>query len=188
MGNPLSRGFGRAVLSLGGWRIEGSVPEPRRYVVCVAPHTSNWDFVVGYAAKLALDVDASWLGKKSLFWGPLGPIMRAMGGIGVDRSAAHGVVKEVAKWFGKRSELVLGIAPEGTRRRVDRWKTGFYFIALEAGVPIWPVALDWGARTVRLGPLFYPTGDADADIDSLLDFFRKVHGRFPEKAFPPPAD
>jgi 1-acyl-sn-glycerol-3-phosphate acyltransferase len=184
--NPVSRAFGRAVLALAGWRIEGSVPEPRRYVACIVPHTSNWDFVIGYAAKLAIGVDANWLGKHTLFRWPLGPMLRAMGGIPIDRSAAHGFVEQAADWFRRKPELVLGIAPEGTRRRVDRWKTGFYHIAREADVPIWPVALDWGAHTVRLGPLFAPTGDADADLDALQDFFRRVHGKYPGQAFPPP--
>jgi 1-acyl-sn-glycerol-3-phosphate acyltransferase len=182
-----SRAFGRAVLAFAGWRIDGVVPEPRRYVVCIAPHTSNWDFVIGYATKLALGLDAGWLGKNTLFRGPLDPLLRAMGGIPVDRSAKHGVVDQAAEWFGRRAELVLGIAPEGTRHRVDQWKTGFYHIARLAGVPIWPVALDWGTRAVRLGSLFTLTGDADADLHAIQDFFRMVRGRFPDQAFPPPA-
>jgi len=187
-GNPVSRSFGQALLALAGWRIEGGVPEPRRYVACVVPHTSNWDFVIGYAAKLAVGVDAKWLGKHTLFRGPLGPFMRAMGGIAVDRSATHGVVAQAAAWFRRMPQLVLAIAPEGTRRRVDRWRSGFYHIAREAAVPIWPVALDWGTRTVRLGPLFTPTDDADADLDALQEFFRQVRGKFPDQAFPLPAN
>jgi len=184
-GGALSRAVGRGVLSLAGWRIEGAVPDRPHLVVCVAPHTSNWDFVIGYAAKMALGVRAHWLGKHTLFRGPRGPLMRAMGGIPVDRGAAHGVVAQVAARFRREPQLVLGVAPEGTRRKVDRWKTGFYHIAREAGVPIWPVALDWGARVVRLGVPLAPTGEEAADIETLQGFFRRVRGRNPERAFPP---
>ena len=185
-GGAVSGALGRGVLSLAGWRIEGEVPDRPHLVVCVAPHTSNWDFVIGYAAKLALGVRAHWLGKHTLFRGPLGPILRAMGGIAVDRGAAHGVVAQAVAWFRREPQLLLGVAPEGTRRRVDRWKTGFYHIAREASVPIWPVALDWGARVVRLGAPLMPTGDEAADIESLHAFFRPVRGRIPERGFPRP--
>lgn len=182
----ISRPVGRAVLRIAGWRIAGDLPAIPRFVACVAPHTSNWDFVVGYAAKMALGVRASWLGKHTLFFGPMGPLLRWMGGIPVDRRAAHGVVDQAAEWFRARPALVLGVAPEGTRRKVDRWKMGFYHIARIAGVPIVPVALDWGTRTVRVGAPFDPTGDEDADLQYLLAFYRRVRGRRPERAFPPP--
>lgn len=185
-GSFLTRLLGRTVLRAAGWRFDGEAPDVPRFVVLVAPHTSNWDFIIGYAAKLAIGLRASWLGKHSLFRGPLGPLMRALGGIPVDRRATSGVVGQIVEQFRASPALALGIAPEGTRRRVDRWKTGFYHMAREAGVPIWPVALDWGARTVRLGPLFRPTTDEDADLESLLDFYRAVRGRHPDQAFPPP--
>ena len=187
-GAGLSRRIGRTILRLAGWRVAGEMPDAPQLVACVAPHTSNWDFVIGYAAKMALDVRAHWLGKHTLFRGPFGPILRAMGGIPVDRSAAHGIVAQAVAGFRRHPRLLLGVAPEGTRGRVTRWRSGFYHIAREAGVPIWPVALDWGTRTVRLGSLFTPTGDEDADIATLQLFFRSVRGRHPERAFPPPDD
>jgi 1-acyl-sn-glycerol-3-phosphate acyltransferase len=187
-GKPVARALGRLMLRLAGWRVEGEMPDTPQLVACVAPHTSNWDFVIGYLAKMALDVRAHWLGKHTLFRGPLGPLLRAMGGIAVDRSAAHGVVAQAVNGFRTHPRLLLGVAPEGTRSRVTRWKSGFYHIARGAGVPIWPVALDWGVRTLRLGPLFRPTGDEDADIAALQSFFTRVRGRNPERAFPPPAD
>ncbi|MCI0432577.1 MAG: lysophospholipid acyltransferase family protein [Gemmatimonadetes bacterium] len=185
-GSALSRGLGRAILALAGWKIEGRVPDVAQLVICIAPHTSNWDFVIGYAAKLALGLRAGWLGKHTLFRGPLGPPMRRMGGIPVDRRAAHGVVAQVVARFAEGGPLLLAVAPEGTRRRVDHWKTGFYHIACEAGVPIWPVALDWGARVVRLGDLFVPGEDESADIAALQSWFRRARGRIPSNAFPPP--
>jgi len=177
--------LGRSLLKLFRWKIDGSLPDRASYIICVAPHTSNWDFVIGYAAKMALGLDAHWLGKHTLFRGPMGPLMRAMGGIPIDRSAAHGVVAQVVEWFRRKPNLVLGVTPEGTRRKVDRWKTGFYHIARDAKVAIWPVAFDWGTRTVRLGPLFDVTDDEEADLTALQNFFRAARGRHPDNAFPP---
>lgn len=186
-GGPLSRAVGRMVLRLAGWQFDGGFPDVPKLVVCVVPHTSNWDFVIGYAAKMSLNLEASWLGKDSLFRGPLRPLLRWMGGIPVDRSAAHGVVGQAADWFERSRQLVLGVAPEGTRKKVERWKMGFYHIAREAGVPILPVALDWGSRRIRLGPVLQPSGDDEADVGRLMDIFRRVRGKRPWLAFPPPA-
>jgi len=187
-GGAVTRAIGRVVLGLGGWRIEGRLPELRKFVICVAPHTSNLDFVVGYAAKMAVGVRASWLGKHTLFRGPGGPLLRLMGGIPVDRGSSHGVVEQAAASFASRPALVLGVAPEGTRRKVERWKTGFYHIARIAGVPVVPAGLDWGTRTVRVGPPVAVTDDEAGDIERLMIFFRRMHGRHPELAFPPPSD
>lgn len=184
-GTAFTRAFGRVVLAAARFRIAGALPELPKFVVCVAPHTSNWDFVIGYAAKMAVGVRAGWLGKHTLFRGPFGPIFRAMGGIPVDRSAASGVVGEAVRSFAENTELVLGVAPEGTRRKVDRWKTGFFHIAHEAGVPIVPVALDWGRSTVRIGPVFTPSGDVAADLRTLQAFFVHARGKVPGNAFPP---
>jgi len=186
-GGWLTRAVGRGLLRLAGWARVGALPEIPKFVVCVVPHTSNWDFVIGYAAKMSLNLSASWLGKHTLFLGPMGPLLRAMGGIPVDRSAAHGVVGEAVEGFRTRDRLVLAVAPEGTRRRVERWKSGFYHIARQGGVPIVPVALDWGTRRLRIGPLLEPSGDEEADMERLISFFRTVRGRVPERAFPPPA-
>lgn len=187
-GDAFTRAIGRLVLAAARFRVAGELPDSPKFVVCVAPHTSNWDFVVGYAAKLAVGVRAHWLGKKSLFRGPLGPVFRAMGGIAVDRREAHGVVGQVVRRFEESRSLVIGVAPEGTRRKVDRWRSGFYQIARQAGVPIVPVALDWGRGTVRIGDAFPPTGDEDADLAALQRFFAAARGKVPENGFPPPAD
>lgn len=187
-GRAFTRAVGRSLLAVGGWRIEGALPEAARFVICVGPHTSNWDFVVGYAAKLATGLRASWLGKHTLFTGVLGPVLRWMGGIPVDRRASHGVVEQAAARFREARTLVLAVAPEGTRKPVDRWKTGFYHIARLAAVPIVPVALDWGARKVRIGSSLGVTADEEADLERLMGYFRRVRGRHPERAFPRPAD
>ena len=187
-GRAFTGPIGRFLLRVAGWRFESELPALSRFVICVGPHTSNWDFVIGYAAKMALGLRASWLGKHTLFTGPMGPLLRWMGGIPVDRSAAHGVVEQAAAQFRRQPALVLAVTPEGTRRQVGRWKMGFYHIARLADVPIVPVALDWGTRTVRIGDPCKPTDDEDADVERLMAFFRQVRGRHPELAFPPPSD
>lgn len=163
-----------------GWRIEGEIPNVRKLVIIVAPHTSNWDFVVGIAAKLALGLQILFLGKDSLFRFPLGALMRAFGGMPVDRDSSHDVVTYVVGQFARRDRLILGLAPEGTRKHVDRWRTGFYHIAHSARVPILPAALDWGSRVVRIGAPFVTTGDVDADVRELQSRFSGVSGRRPK--------
>ena len=160
-----------------GWDVTGEIPNLPKLVIIAAPHTSNWDFVVGVAAKLALRLDVMWLGKDTLFRGPLGGLMRRLGGHPVDRSASHDVVKGVVQEFERRERLVLALAPEGTRKRVERWRTGFYHIAHAARVPIVPVALNFGEKQVQIGPMFVTTGDVDADIRALQQRFAGVRGR-----------
>jgi 1-acyl-sn-glycerol-3-phosphate acyltransferase len=176
-GRWLSRTAGRAVLALARFRIVGSLPERPKAVVIVAPHSSNWDFIVGLAARNALGVDASWLAKHTLFRWPLGPLFRRWGGIAIDRRAAHDVVSQVVDRFGAQDKLWLAITPEGTRKAVVTWKTGFWHIAHGAAVPIVPVALDWGQRAIVIGPAVDTTDDIDADIAALRGRYADVRGR-----------
>ncbi len=158
----------------------GEVPDVPRCVAIVAPHTSNWDFVVGIGALLALGLHGRWLGKHSLFRPPLGRLFHWAGGIPVHRANAEGVVEQAVASLREVTPFFLALAPEGTRRRVERWKTGFYRIACGAGVPIWPVALDYRSRVVRLHPPFAPTGDFEADVGRLRHFFSAAMARHPE--------
>lgn len=146
-------------------------------VIVVAPHSSNWDFIVGVAAKLAMGLRVTYLGKDTLFRFPLGIVMRRLGGIPVDRANANAVVRSVVAQFGNRRQMLLAIAPEGTRKPVARWRSGFYHIATGAGVPILPVALDWATRTVVIGALFSPTGAMDDDIAELRGRFAGARRR-----------
>jgi len=173
------RGAGRALLRLLGWRIEGELPDLPKFVIAVGPHTSNWDFIVGAAAMFALDLRLAFLGKHTLFRGPLGPLMRWMGGIPVDRSSAHGLVGEAVAAFGQVDRRILAIAPEGTRRRVGRMRSGFLHIARGAGVPVVLAALDYGARAVRLGPCLVPAEDTQGELARVEAFFAAVKGRHP---------
>lgn len=186
LGSEVPRRDNRFVVALGrfllralGWRIEGEIPNLGKLVIAVAPHTSNWDFVVGMAAMFALDLRLTFIGKHTLFAGPLAPLLRWMGGIPVDRSAPHGVVGESIRAFGEADRLILAIAPQGTRRPVPHFKSGFLHIAHGAGVPVLLAALDYETRCVRFGPLVRPGDDIEAERQRIEAFFALVRGRHP---------
>ena len=164
--------IGRAALRVAGWRIVGDVPREPKFVIIVAPHTSNWDFIVGVLAMFALDLDIHWFGKHSLFRWPLGALLRRLGGRPVRRDTPEGVVAEVADAVRAAPDFILALAPEGTRRRVTQWRTGFYRIAERAGVPVVPVWLDWGRREVGIGKPMRPTGNLAADLRTLQALYR----------------
>jgi 1-acyl-sn-glycerol-3-phosphate acyltransferase len=150
-------------------------------VIVVAPHTSNWDFVFGFLAYLAMRMDASWLAKQAALSGPFGRLGRRFGGIPVDRGRAGHMVETCATQFAEREGLVLVITPEGTRKKVPAWKRGYHRIALRAGVPIVPVAIDFSRRAVTFGPPVEPTADADADERRLQQFFHAGMARHPSQ-------
>jgi 1-acyl-sn-glycerol-3-phosphate acyltransferase len=172
--------MGRWALRAFGWRVEGDIPNLPKMVLIAAPHTSNWDFVVGISAKLALGLRVTFLGKDSLFRFPLGPLLRAWGGIPIDRTTSNDVVGGIVDEFARRDRLVLALAPEGTRKRVERWRTGFYHIAKAAKVPIVPVALNFGERAIQIGVPFTATDDLDRDMRELQGRFSGVRGRRPK--------
>lgn len=179
-GNLVSRGVGRSLLALLRWRFERSIPDVPKCVLIVAPHTSNWDFVVGVGAMLALGLRVQWLGKHTLFRWPFAGLLRWLGGIPVDRHAAGGVVERAVGLFRSSERLFVAVAPEGTRRRVERWKSGFHRIAQDAAVPILIVSFDYRVRTVGLGPLFVPTGDFAADLREIRSHFTSAMAKNPE--------
>jgi 1-acyl-sn-glycerol-3-phosphate acyltransferase len=178
-GNAATRALGHALLRTLGWTVEGEVPNVPKFVVAVAPHTSNWDFVVGIGAMFALDLRIGYLGKHTLFRWPFGAFMRWTGGIPVDRSSPHGVVGDSIAAFSRTDRRILAIAPEGTRARVGHFKSGFLQIARGAGVPVVLATLDWGAKVVRFGPTFEPGEDIEADRRRTEAFFASVRGRNP---------
>jgi len=180
-GNWLSAALGRWTLALAGWRFEGNFPDTPKSVLVVAPHTSNWDFPVGIGAMYALRLRVAFLAKDSLFRPPFGAFLRWWGGVPVDRSAAHGVVEQSAQVMKQRQHLYLVVAPEGTRRKVARWKSGFYRIAHAAGVPLVPVAFDYRARVVHLMPPFEPTGDYEADLPRIQALFVGILPKNPDQ-------
>lgn len=167
-------------MRLSGWRFEGAFPDLRQFVIAVAPHTSNWDFLHGAAAMFALDLKVNFIGKHTIFVWPFSAFLRWMGGIPVDRASAHGVVGEVVDAFRNFPDQVLAIAPEGTRRKVDRYKTGFLHIARGAGVPVVLVGLDYEARCVRIGPVIEVGEDIEAERARVEAHFAKVPARHPQ--------
>ncbi len=172
------RWFWQLILKIIRWRIEGVIPEGlNKYIIIVAPHTSNWDFLVGIIVRGALGFHSNYLGKKSLFKPPFGFLFKSIGGIPVERSKPTNMVDQVVTEIKKRKKFGLAIAPEGTRRKVDKWKTGFYFIALKAGIPIIPVQMDWEHRLVRFMEPFYPSGDISIDLPIIQSVFIHIKGR-----------
>jgi 1-acyl-sn-glycerol-3-phosphate acyltransferase len=176
-GSWVSRALGRWTLRLLGWRVEGTLPDAPKLVIIAAPHTTNWDFIVGIATKLALGLRISWFGKDSLFRGPLGLLMTSLGGVPVDRSKSNDVVSQVVSEFERQEQMIIALAPEGTRKHVDRWRTGFYHIAHGAKVPVVPVALNWGVHAIQIGQPFITTGDLERDLEELQSRFAGVDGR-----------
>ena len=160
-----------------GWCVAGELPDVGKLVLIAAPHSSWWDGVWGLLFKVALGIDIAFMGKRELFVGPLGWLLRRLGGIPIERAAAHGLVEQMVAKFHAEPRLWLGIAPEGTRRRVAKWKTGFWHIARSANVPILPVAFDYTTRRIVIGEPFTPTADVDADIAALRRFYAPFHGR-----------
>jgi len=181
--NSAAEWLGRSVLKLMGWRIEGQLPRLDKFVAIGAHHTSNWDFVIFIALKFVLRLNARWFGKHSIFRWPFGGLMRAWGGIPIQRHLSLNMVEQAIQGFRDNREFILVLSPEGTRKKVERWKMGFYHIALGAGVPIVPGALDFANRRVVIGAPFQPTGDAEADLQALLAFFRPYVPKKPEYAF-----
>ena len=181
--NPLIEWIGRTALKLMGWRIEGELPRLDKFVAIGAHHTSNWDFVIFIALKFVLRLNARWFGKHSIFRWPFGGLMRSWGGIPIQRHLSLNMVEQAIQGFRDNREFILVLSPEGTRRKVERWKMGFYHIALGAGVPIVPGALDFANRRVVIGAPFQPTGDAEADLQVLLAFFRPYVPKKPEYVF-----
>jgi 1-acyl-sn-glycerol-3-phosphate acyltransferase len=175
----------RLLLRLGGWRLEPAHPPAlEKYLVIFYPHTSNWDFVLGILAARAWRLQLSFLAKDSLFRGPLGALLRALGGHPVRRDVHSHMVSQVAELVARRERIVLALAPEGTRRRVEHWRSGFYYMAREAHLPVVPAYLDTRTRTVGLGPPVYLSGDIQADMAVLRAFYAGKQGLRPELASP----
>jgi 1-acyl-sn-glycerol-3-phosphate acyltransferase len=166
-------------LRLAGWRFAGEIPNRPKLVFIVAPHTSNWDFVVGIAAVFALGLRVTFLGKHTLFRQPLGIVMRWLGGIPVVRHSRQNVVEQTVHLIGEMPRVALGLSPEGTRRKLPRWRSGFHYVARGAGIPIAPVAFDYSTRTIRFFPLHRPSESVDEDLRVLGLLFDSRMARIP---------
>lgn len=184
MRRKLRYAIGRTWMWAFRWRVEGELP-PHKCVIIAAPHTSNWDTPFMLAASYVIGFRISFMAKHTVFRGPLGRIMKRLGGIPVDRRSPQNLVQQVAERFASEDALVLAIPPEGTRKPVEYWKSGFYQIARAAGVPVVLGFLDFERRVGGLGPVMYPTGDVCADMDRLRDFYRDFRGKHPARESTP---
>ena len=173
--------FSRWVFKVLGWKAVVTVEEPPKSVICVAPHTSNWDFIIGKLYYWSLGRKSNFLMKKSWFFFPVGILLRSMGGIAVDRSKRTSVTEQMAEEFDKQESFHLAITPEGTRKLISKWKMGFYHIAVKANVPIQLAYIDYEKKEMGIKAIIYPTGDENADMATIQSFYEDIKGLHPEK-------
>jgi len=168
------------ILQKFGWELVGDLPDSDQYIIIVGPHTSNWDFFLGILVRSALGVKVRFLGKHQLFRFPIGWLFRALGGMPVFRNRDNNLVDQVVEMYHNHPAFILGLAPEGTRRTINRWRTGFYHIACKAEVDIVMIGFDFQSREIRIRESFTPNGDVDKDFPIILDFFRDIDGCYPK--------
>ncbi len=182
--STLVKRIARLFLRINGWEAEGGRPVERSFVLVAAPHTSNWDLPYLLAFGLMYDIRISWMGKHTLFRGPMGWIMRALGGIPVRRDRRNNLVDQMAEQFAARDDLVLVIPPEGTRSYAAHWKSGFYRIAERANVPLVLSFLDYERCRGGFGTVLVPSGDLREDMDQVRAFYADKKGKFPDQFGP----
>jgi 1-acyl-sn-glycerol-3-phosphate acyltransferase len=170
------------IFDLAGWKVRGEIPSDlKRYIFAVGPHTSNWDFILGLFARKKLCLrNAKFLGKSSLFRFPYGWFFRLMGGIPVDRKNKQDTTTQIAETINRHKYFIIALAPEGTRRKVDKLRTGFYYIAKKADIPIIACGLDYSNKEVVVGTPLYPGDNIDKDMAVLISFYKKIKGKNPE--------
>jgi len=178
------RKFAHLLLWIGGWTPIGGVLDDPKAVLVAAPHTSNWDGFWALVYKVAVDLDVKFFAKKSLFWFPLGNLLRWLGAIELDRSRAVNAVQLAIDEFDRNETLYFGLAPEGTRSLKPGWKSGFYRIARGANVPVYIGFLDFGNKRIGIGPKVDLTGDPDVDLAAIGKHYADIKGRWPEKMSP----
>ena len=173
----------KIMLRLAGWHVEGTLPNLPKFVLIGAPHTSNWDFVLFLGVIFSLRANVRFMGKAELFRFPIGWFFRYCGGVPVDRKKSTGLVEQMVKVSNESDRFILTIAPEGTRHHMQEWKRGFYHIAKKAGIPIVMAIVDGRHKTVRIGQVFHPTEDIEADIKSIQEIFAGVVGIHPRRKY-----
>ena len=173
----LMRWLSLFILKISGWRIEGRLPNIPKFVLIAAPHTSNWDFPITLFVAFAVKAKIYWMGKDTLFRFPYGRLFKWLGGIPVDRSRSNNIVEQMIRTFSDNDRLIVTIPPSGTRKKVMKWKTGFYYIARGASVPVVLAFLDYRRKAGGFGPLFIPTGDIESDMKEIRAFYSGIHGK-----------
>lgn len=172
--------IGRFWMWLAGWKVVGKIPRGSKFVFVGAPHTSNWDLPFTLAAFYVLRLKISWLGKDKIFKKPFGAIMKRLGGIPINRDSKHGVVDQITGQFKKAQQLVIVVPPSGTRKKKDYWKSGFYWIAYNAQIPILCGYLDYPRKEAGLGLSFIPTGNLKKDMDRIREYYKGKRGKYPD--------
>lgn len=169
------------ILNKLGWTLHVDLPDIKKFVAIAAPHTSNWDFPLGILAAKAINLKVRWMGKHSMFHWPYGWFFRAIGGTSIHRDQGKNYILQMADLFAQSDQLVLALAPEGTRSKTDHWKTGFHYIARAAGVPVLMAYLDYGNKQVGIGGMFYPGDDIEEDFIRIAEYYKDRRGKNPEK-------
>lgn len=180
--------FAKFILWVFGWKVDQNIPKEKSYIILVAPHTSNWDFIVGRLVIGSLRVPQRVLMKKEMFFFPLKYLLKALGAMPIDRKKSQKLVDYVVEKFAENENFVFSITPEGTRSYVQKWKTGFYHIAIKANVPLVMGKIDYKKKEAGLAKVIYPTGDFDKDFREIVDFLSGVTGKNPENYNPRPAN
>ncbi|MCB0416177.1 MAG: lysophospholipid acyltransferase family protein [Bdellovibrionaceae bacterium] len=167
-------------LKLIGWKMVGEPPTLDKFLSIVYPHTSNWDFFIAMAVRFASGLPVNWIAKHTLFFPPLGWLLRRMGGVPVDRTHSHNTVEQVVTHFKYRKRFILALAPEGTRKYKEFWKSGFYHMAKDSGVPLTLAYIDYAKKETGFGPVFHLTGDIRKDMDHIRSYYADKHGKNPK--------
>lgn len=177
--NLLLHWVGRLVIWLFGWKVRAEALPGKTFILIGAPHTSNLDFVIMLATSFVLRLKLYWMGKHTLFRAPFGWLAKRLGGLPIDRTAQHGVVEQIAEQMKAAEELILVVAPAGTRKYTDHWKSGFYWIASNAQVPIVCGYIDYGRKQAGFGMSLLPSGNVGKDMEKIRAFYKDIQGRFP---------
>jgi len=178
--------FAKFILWVFGWKVNQSIPKEKSYIILVAPHTSNWDFIVGRLVIGSLKVPQRLLMKKEMFFFPIKYLLKALGAMPIDRKKSMKMVDYIVQMFDEKDDFVFAITPEGTRSYVQKWKTGFYHIAVKANVPIVLGKIDYKRKESGLSDVIYPTGNFEKDFKQIIDLLKDVEGRNPELYNPKP--
>ena len=181
IGNKNSCWLGKTVLRVMGWKFSGEFPQQSKMIIIVAPHTSNWDFVVGLGVAFSLRLKISFFGKHSIFIPPFDRLLRRCGGIPVERSSSHGIVDQMVKQMREADKMILCLSPEGTRSRIEKWKTGFLHIAQKAEVPVLLVAFDYKKKQINFGPVHKIGDDIPLELNKIYRHYANFHAKYPDK-------
>jgi len=176
--------FADLILKIIGWQVKVTLPDTKKIVLIGAPHTSNWDLAIALLCFWSIQKKVNWLAKKQIFIGPFSYLFKSLGGIPIDRSAANGFIQQISHEFDQHEEMILGVTAEGTRSKTKYWKTGFYYIAQTANVPICFAYVDYPDRIIGIEEVLIPSGDIDKDFEKIKAFYKDKRGKYPEKQGP----